>query len=221
MNRNLFLVIPVCLLLFSCASKITTPKKPLSLTGHKKILIYPFKDITTIYGEKASIRCPICGNVFVTGKVEKNAGAILSEHLVSIMKKKKTFELIPPEQVVGVIPGRTNEKEKRLSNIKIIVNVGKSLQADAVLVGYVYSFRDRVGSWYSASKPASVAFDIHLLNVADGSVEWEGHFDETQKTLFENLFNLNSFIKRKGRWVTADEMAAAGIKEMVGEVFYK
>ena len=152
MKRNLFLVIPVCLLLFSCASKITTSKEPLSLTGHKRILIFPFKDITTIYGEKASVRCPICGTVFMTGKVEKNAGEILSDHLVSIMSKEKAFELIPPEQVSGVITGRANEKERQLSNREIIVNAGRRLNADAVLAGYVYSFSERAGSRYSASR---------------------------------------------------------------------
>ena len=221
MKRNVFLLIPICMILFSCASKIQPPKEPPNFTGYRKILIFPFKDMTKIYGEKASVRCPICGNVFMTGKVEKNADEILSDHLISIMKRENSVDLLLPEQLAGVITGRSNEEEGRLSNIEIAVNAGRSLEADAVLVGYVYRFRERAGSGYSASKPASVAFDIHLLNVAEGSVEWEGRFEETQKTLLENLFNIKSFINRKGRWITADEMASSGIKEMIGEAFNK
>jgi hypothetical protein len=63
--------------------------------------------------------------------------------------------------------------------------------------------------------PASVAFDIHLISVADGSSIWYGYYDETQQSLSENLFRLRLFFKRKWKWITAEEMAISALDELL------
>ena len=45
---------------------------------------------------------------------------------------------------------------------------------------------------------------------------WNGHFEETQKPLSENVLDLGMFIKRKGSWVTADELAQGGLEDLLG-----
>ena len=49
--------------------------------------------------------------------------------------------------------------------------------------------------------------NIHLL--------WNDHFDETQRPLSENLFQLGSFLQRKAKWITANEMAVSGLKDIL------
>jgi len=44
---------------------------------------------------------------------------------------------------------------------------------------------------------------------------WTGRFDETQGTLFENLFKIGAFLKRKGAWVTVDKMAVSALEDML------
>ena len=83
--------------------------------------------------------------------------------------------------------------------------------ADAVLAGKIYRFIERDGTGLSAKTPASVAFELDLIRVSDGRVVWSGHFDETQKSLFENLFQWNTFWQRKGMWITAEQMATEGL----------
>jgi hypothetical protein len=52
----------------------------------------------------------------------------------------------------------------------------------------------------------------------DEKMIWMGKFDETQKPLSENLFKIWSFIKRKGSWQTAAELASVGMGEMLRKI---
>jgi hypothetical protein len=94
---------------------------------------------------------------------------------------------------------------------EILKKVGNELETEGIIVGYVYRYRERMGYPYSAEKPASVAFEIHLVRVSDGVIVWKGIFDKTQKSLMENIFQIASFVKERGQWVTAKELATEGI----------
>ena len=86
---------------------------------------------------------------------------------------------------------------------------------DFIIVGFLFRFEERVGSSIGVEKPASVAFDIHLFRLRDGIEVWRGGFDETQKPLSENLLKIGSFLRRKGTWVTGEELASVGMDEML------
>jgi hypothetical protein len=64
-------------------------------------------------------------------------------------------------------------------------------------------------------KPASVAFDVHLLRVKDGKRVWNGKFDETQQALSENLLKIGSFVRRGAAWLKAEELSSVGMDEML------
>jgi hypothetical protein len=63
-----------------------------------------------------------------------------------------------------------------------------------------------------------VGFDVHLLQLRDQKRVWDGKFDETQSPLSDNLFKIGSFIRRKGSWLTAAELASVGMDEMLGKL---
>lgn len=208
-------IIALILLLSACKSDVIIPETPVVKSAIEKLLILPFKDLSTLYGKNVNVRCPLCGNVFSTGDVETFAVDVLTDRLTSIIKSRKDFELIPPGQAHGAMSVLLAADKKELSERDILVKIGHALYADAVLVGHVYRFKDRVGTRYSVDSPASVAFDIHLIDVSNGSVLWVGHFDETQRSLFENLFKIGTFLKRKGTWITAEEMAVSGLEDVL------
>jgi hypothetical protein len=54
-----------------------------------------------------------------------------------------------------------------------------------------------------------------MVSATDGRNLWYGTFDETQSALSEDLFKLKTFLKRKGTWVTAEEMAKAGLETLL------
>ena len=90
--------------------------------------------------------------------------------------------------------------------------VAKRLKADAVLIGLVSVFQERVGSRFGASPPASVGFEVKAV-AADGQVLWVGNYYERQRPMTED------FIGFLQRWafVTAEELAQYGVDEVLKE----
>lgn len=211
---NIFLL-TVILCLPGCTKNIVVKENVLSTSGKEKILIFPFKNMAAVYGENVNSRCPICGKVFMTGEVAEDVEHLLTEQLFVLLKDRKDIQLIPASQSQGVVSDLLSEDQKRLSERDLLVETGRILKADWVLSGYIFRFRERVGGKYSVDLPASVAFDIHLIRVADGHLLWNNHFDETQRPLSENLFQLGSFLQRKAKWITANEMAVSGLKDIL------
>jgi len=97
----------------------------------------------------------------------------------------------------------------------VLRKVGSELGAEGVVSGTVYRFRERKGVAYAVDQPASVAFEIHLLRVSDGALVWKGSFDRTQTSLMEDLLQAPSFYRGGGRWVTAEELAAEGMEQVL------
>ena len=208
------LLITGLFLLSVCQSHSAATEVPSSAKRPEKLVVLPFKDMASIYGEGVSVRSPLSGKVFMTGKIIQGANEILEQHIISLLRARNDFILIPTSQAQGVLYGLLKNYENPLSDRNIAVKTGLSLDVDAVILGYIYRFRQRVGKRYSAELPASVAFDIYLIDVETGRILWRGYFDETQRPLSEDLFELGTFLKRKGRWITAKEMAHSALDEI-------
>lgn len=97
-------------------------------------------------------------------------------------------------------------------------SLAKELNVDGLITGNVYRYRDRLGRSYSAQYPASVAFEIGLVSAGDGTLVWRGIFDKTQKSLLENLLDISSFYRQRGRWVTARELAEEGMEDIIQRI---
>jgi len=113
---------------------------------------------------------------------------------------------------------RVKEGNPDLLGRDVALKVGKNLSADAVLIGNISEYKEREGGELGVTSPASVAFGVQLLNASNGEILWEGYFAETQRFLLENIFELNKFIRRGGKWITADELAKEGTVEVVGRL---
>jgi len=100
-------------------------------------------------------------------------------------------------------------------DLDTVLNIGRQLGADAMLLGRVYRFRERDGDAISVQTPAAVTFDLLMIYVPDGRLLWEGNFSESQQPLSENLFNFREFMDRKGRWLTSRELAAGGLEQVM------
>lgn len=180
----------------------------------KQVLVLPFENVTHVYGENITFRNPISGKVFVTGSVGSNAEVVMTELMTSRIAAVKSYRLIPPEQAEGIISSQ-DENSRYNEPLSRILEMGRRLEADAVIVGYLFRFKERVGKKYAVDFPASVAFDLNMVSTRSGELIWEGHFDETQQSLSENLLLIGKFIKRGGAWVTAGQMAADGLDDLI------
>jgi hypothetical protein len=160
------------------------------------------------------ISCPICKGVIQKGEIAPNAPDSLTRLLQQKMELLGTFKVLPLEKVEGafsqVEKGQFELKPKRSS-----IQLGKSLNMEYILVGYLFRFEERIGSSIGAEKPASVGLDVHLFRIRDEKMVWTGKFDETQRPLSENLLKIGSFFRRKASWLTGEELSSVGMDEML------
>jgi hypothetical protein len=98
------------------------------------------------------------------------------------------------------------------------VALGKEVAADAVIFGTVSRFRERVGTELGATSPASVIFDLSLVDVASGEVLWKGSFAKTQEPLSSNFFNFWMFWRAGPHWFSARELAGLGVDKLLEEM---
>ena len=205
-----------CILLLSGCRSDAIVTRPGTTPGDlKRVLILPFIDLAGICGENAFIRCPLCREYFEAGPVLDGSQQLLTAQLVSLLGKQADFELVLSNHQNRPIPDCENYRYEQARERRYLVAAGTSAETDAVLTGYIYRFRQRAGTDLAVESPASVAFSIHLIRVSDGGDLWYAFMNETQSALSQDLYRLDSFIERKGRWISAEEMAVAGLSKML------
>jgi hypothetical protein len=160
------------------------------------------------------MRSPISGAVFSAEPVSEELANGLSESLFELLTKKDNQKWVPPREAASAFSSLASSNPT-LTDREIYVRIGKALSAEGVLGGHVYRWREREGTDYAASRPASVAFDLYLMSVGDGAILWKAKFDKTQISLSENLLDIQTFFKAKGKWMTAGELANLGLTEIV------
>lgn len=95
--------------------------------------------------------------------------------------------------------------------IDVVKSIGEKTGAGAVLTGVVTRYEEREGGPVGVRRPASIGFEVNLVSTTDGTLLWDGRYAETQKSLVEDLGMFFTFLKRKGRWLTAEELARDGV----------
>lgn len=208
------LIVAFTAIVAGCGGQESYP--PLQLPeGTRNVLVVDFRNMAENQSDQGTVRCPLSGQMFEAGPVAEEAEAILSGELRRLVKDRQYIKFISAQKLWEIQAQMLGEEGQPVSELLLLRETGRKLGADVVMAGHIYRFKERVGKKYAAESPASVAFDLHLVRVADGRVLWSKDFDETQKPLTENLFQLPTFLKRDGQWITARQMAAAAMERMI------
>jgi hypothetical protein len=179
----------------------------------EKIGVLPFfkgsygSDITS------SLTCPVCELAFDPANLSPDCDRVLTEFVQDSLEIRYGDKLIPLEEVKKAYT-ETPKDEFKDTPLVLAQKVGKALSANSMIVGTVWKYRDRIGGTRAAESPASVAFAVNLVEVETGRIIWSKAFAETQRSLFENLLQAQSFFDKGGKWLTADELAQLGVKEI-------
>ena len=183
------------------------------------VVVVGFRAAITKGEEPELVRNPITGTAFMSQPVPQDVVKWLTDQLFDMLLKDKRWNLIPPGQAKGVVESiMVSDNRLGMQPIEMIKDIGNNFGADAVLIGHVYRWQERVGAGYGVEKPASVAFDLSLVKPSNGAILWRGNYDKTQRSLFENLFDMNTFIKSGGQWLTARELASIGLERLLAEL---
>lgn len=201
------------LLAVACASEKDRLRTGTEKAVLKRIAVVPFQRLVPGDSSSRAVRCPICGTIYPSCELPQNAEMIVQEVFVEAFSDRKEWTLVPMDRVSAVY-NRISTQDLKDTPAEELSKVGKELEADGVVIGYVSCFRERKGYALSAERPASVTFGVYLVRVSDGAVVWGKIFDKTQQSLMENLFQASTFLKRP-KWLTARELAQEGVEEIL------
>jgi len=144
---------------------------------------------------------------------DRDPDEILARLLYSALSALPNWQIVSESEVREASQGISGANE-----VTRLRRLGEAVYADAVLVGRMRRYRERVGDEWGAKSPASVSFVLDLVDVRRGDVIWSANFDETQKSLSENIFAIGNIGERGVRWLTADQLANDGVKRAVAQL---
>lgn len=102
-----------------------------------------------------------------------------------------------------------NQLREGFDERKIVYEWGK--KNNRYLHVYIYRFEERRGGNFAVEKPAGVGFHMHLFE--DNTIKRIFVFDEDQRPLLENIFNIGKFLRRGGKWITVDVLSQEGMEK--------
>lgn len=186
-----------------------------SLNIHKLAVvpfITPGKDAREAKELKSTLDCALSGLCYngqeVLTRTEKSLTGLLRQDIAEYYGDALVPQ--PPVTEHFLRMGKKLDDTPR----DIAVRLGQQMGVDHVIIGILWRYQQRVGSPLSAKKPASVAFNLFLLDVASKKLVWQGSFEKTQEALSDNLFNASLFFKSGGvKWLSAEELADYGIQQ--------
>ncbi|GJL65679.1 MAG: hypothetical protein NPIRA05_06500 [Nitrospirales bacterium] len=147
-----------------------------------------------------------------TRTVSNLAAKRITKMVYESLKHRVGVHLVPSFDVTTALTSyRSPDSTKNWK--ETVKEIGTRLEADAVVMGLVRTYRERVGTKIGAT-PAVVGFEVHLVDPLSGKIHWTGEYYEEQKPMNEDLMG---FIERRGAFVTADELAQYGVRNIMQE----
>ncbi len=120
-------------------------------------------------------------------------------HILSAMQQ---------ESLTGTFTGNLRKRAR---------HIGMQAKGDAVLITRLIDYGKLEGRKYGANEPASVSFDYRLIHLQSGRTLCKGSYEETQKTLFSDLFSFGKASQRKFEFVSADTLLREGVERKFGD----
>jgi hypothetical protein len=118
-----------------------------------------------------------------------------------------------PSEAARVVTARVSDALQSETHLRVV----DPAQADAIVTGTLRRWVERDGTPSGVRHPASVWIQLELRGT-DGEVLWTGSYEETQPALSEDAGSLGRAWERGFRWVTAEELAGYGARELVREL---
>jgi len=143
--------------------------------------------------------------------ISSNAVQIMSRHVQEALIDHHGTRVVGFRESTEVYE-QMGKDETRDTPRFLAQKLGKELNASHIMIGTVWRYRERIGGSYGVERPASVAFAVYLIDVANGKLLWTETFQEAQRSLSENLLAAPTFLKRRGRWLSAMELTEQGIE---------
>lgn len=137
---------------------------------------------------------------------------LVTARLLGAFDRHRTFELVSSAEVVTAL-GR-DVASSPADRVRACGRLSQTFGVQGILFGTVERFQQRVGGERGVTRPAAVRFRLELRS-RTGEVIWRGIYDEAQQSLAADPRSLQRVRERDFRWVTAEELARYGARELV------
>ena len=205
---------PLCLVLMvalaGCASKAQRPSAPLAGVSVGIVgVVQPMGTTDLLAGyipenrELASEQAMLDFDTDLLDKVRAEADSA------------REIVPLPGEQGVNPSSARVAGRNTALQHW---IEVGRKAGVDLLIVPQILDWHERQGSTAGVTEPAHVRVEFFLINIANGSIMSRSVFEERQEGLVDNLMNVGTFFKRRGQWVTAEELTEDGMRKAVKDM---
>jgi len=159
------------------------------------------------------LTCSICELSFKSENMKDGADKAITSYVQEALERRYRDKVVAFDEVSRVyqeIP-RDDTKDTPRS---LAQKAGEALGADFMIAGTVWRYKDRVRDPMGPGRGASVAFDMYLIEVSDAKTVWKRRFDETQRSLTEDIRGAKVLIKKGAKWLSADELARYRVEEV-------
>lgn len=95
---------------------------------------------------------------------------------------------------------------------------GRQFNIDFLLAPQLINWHQREGSSAGVTSSAHVRVEFFLIDVKNARVLRRSIFEEKQVGLADNILTMGDFIKRKGAWVTAEDLTREAVAKAVKEL---
>ncbi len=179
----------------------------------KKIAVMPFFRGKRPEDMAEMINCPLERLCWDQGDLKENAEKTITAMVRRTLENRFGEAVIPLPDTVAAYEKVFASTPQKLPGL-LAQKLGEALGADFVFLGNVWRYRDRDDTMTDVPRGASVAFNLVLLKVSTGQKIWKGTFDKTQQSLTDNVLSVKGPVKPGLKWLSANELARLGIKEI-------
>ncbi len=218
--KPFYLVALSCLILFSFTSHVFAKEELKENIAPGSLIILPFVkgDYTEQFRTKnlSPLICPI--NEVCLDLDEGNESIVFMKNL-----DKQLHRMLEKNLGTTILSMKETEAQYHMTpvdvtkdtTLSLAISVAKKMDADYILVPILWDFSQRIGGPLAATEPASVSFSLYLVSAKEKKRVWKDSFSKTQQSLTNNLFKAKDLLKMGGKWVTAEELAQAGMHNML------
>lgn len=195
------------LLLSACQSSVQAPPMPLpDLT----VGVAPFTQ-------------PTGATELLAGFVPEQQGRIADDALLTLddmlsgklAATGRQYVFLPHSAAAGPL---LQDAQGRRSALATWAQRAREAGVDILLVPQIIDWRERVGGTAGVVTPAAVTVDFFLVDAREqGALLQRSHYAVEQQALANNLLSMKSFVQRKGKWVTAEDLTGEGMDRAIKE----
>ena len=205
--------------LAGCSSQTQSTQGSLVDITVEKIALMPFL-VGTMESPDAPIAKPDVERSTEDARIKsqdlpEGTDRIMNRLVNAELKRRYEERLVMPDLVDDVYKALLLDQTQNTAR-KRAISLGNALEANLVMVGSIWWFRERGSFRHLPDTPAAVGFGLYLVDVKSGVRLWRGRFEGTQEALTADVLGGVERLDMMGlKWLSATELARYGVTSVL------